>query len=309
MVDKSIAVYSGQAAHLTLFRGLRVREDVAYTDTKGSESKRFRRRAEKCLGNLQAVLARVIQADEAIFYLVRCDVKPSLLEQLTAGVYVRYYSRVVLVLTNQRLLALIVSRDGRWRGSLCSLAWGDVGTWHVKGWISRVLVVEGRSGHTDKYWRLRRTDARKIRGILDVIMRAAAGCGTPFQSAVSLCPSCVKPLDSGVYQCINCGQIFKDESKLWWRTILIPGGGYFYTGQTVAGIMHFIGELYLIVVLLVSVHFFLSTTSLSASGGGLTHSAEDYLAVMIGIAALLMLEKSGTIFHCRKVVRRFVPVK
>ena len=74
------------------------------------------------------------------------------------------------------------------------------------------------------------------------LLPASSGESTAAQGMVALCPDCLAPLTERVYVCGGCGLVLKDERTLLKRSLLIPGGGYFYTGDTFLGVMELIAE-------------------------------------------------------------------
>jgi hypothetical protein len=123
---------------------------------------------------------------------------------------------------------------------------------------------------------------------------------------VSLCPSCLSMLTPGIYRCERCGVAFKDEKTMVRRSLLIPGGGYFYTGHWFLGLGDFLAEAYLLILLIVFLAAALAPTPASPGQESLT-SREVWIAAGI-IAAILSLEKWLTIHHCRRFIREFIPL-
>lgn len=302
-------VHPEQSPRLTSLHGVRVREDTLYSNPCGEEKKGIRKRAEKAIEKLQEVLSRALGPEEAVLYVARCQAPVGTLEQLTLGWYIYYVTGTVLVFTNRRLLHFDVTRNGDWKHRLRTISWGDVDEARVKGWLGPVLELKHRSGKKEKYWNLRRDDAKKIKTLLSAIMAAGARETSPSQTMVSLCPSCLAELTPAVYHCAKCGAAFKDEKTMVRRSLLIPGGGYFYTGHWFLGLGDFFVEAYLLVVLIVVLGFamgFIKDTSGNPGEASLA-GGEAWIAAGF-VAAILVVEKLLTIHHCRRFIREFIPL-
>ena len=231
MANADLQVHTGQVPRLTSRAGVRVREDTVYADHRGREQKGVRKRADKALDKLQETLAKVLEPDEAIMYVARCQAPAGILEQFAFGWYIYYVTATVLVFTNRRLLHFLVRRDGSWKKSLRSLRWGDLSEAKVHGLFGPRLRLKYQDGKVETYWGLRRGDAKTVKILLPVLLSASPGETSPAQAMSSLCPECFAGLSPGVYQCSRCGLTFKDEKTMVRRSLLIPGGGYFYTGH------------------------------------------------------------------------------
>ena len=123
----------------------------------------------------------------------------------------------------------------------------------------------------------------------------------------SFCPECRTPLTREVYECGNCRMKFKDEKTLLKLSMFIPGGGLFYTGHLLLGLLHAMTDLILI---LVAVRWSMvalgiahpAPTSGQAAGGKATA-----LIVVAFMAALLAFHKWMVIRVSRKLVRNYIP--
>jgi len=309
MPDKYFSVHPQQSARLGSLHGVPVREDALYTNHKGEEKKGIRKRAERAIDKLQGILQKVIGPDEAVLYVVRCQSPVSLFEQFTMGWYVYYVSQTVLIFTNRRLLQFQVKRDGSWKRGLRSLQWGDVEQAKVKGWLSRTLEVKHRTGKKETYWRLGGGDARKIRILLERIFSVGALESSAAQGMVSLCPNCLAVLTPGVYKCSACGLAFKDERTMVRRSLLIPGGGYFYVGHWFLGIGDFIVEAYLLVLAVVSLFLALAKPAPPSGADQGIDGPTVMLTVAVFFGGILAIEKWLTVRHCRRLIRDFIPAE
>lgn len=287
--------------------GLNVRADVLYTNAKGEEKRGLHKSADKLLGKLREPLGRLLEPGEAVFYLCRAQAPLSPLEQFVGGFYVYYQSLVVLVFTNRRMIHLLVDSRGAWRRGLRDVRWGDVSNARVKGVLTRNLELEYRNLEKPTYTRLRYRDAAKLRGILPPLLQASTGELSPMQGMVAHCPDCFGILKPQVYLCPLCGLVFKDEKTLWRRTLLIPGGGYFYTRQWALGIFSAAFETWFTLLLILSILMAAGILPSSANPGQTPGDQAEALDGLIGILMILAVEKLFHGYHSLRVVRDFSP--
>lgn len=307
MPDANLPVHPEQSARLGSFAGVRVREDVAFTNHKGDEKGGIRKRAEKTIEKLQEALRKVLEPEEAVFYLGRAQLPVSPLEELFLG-WLAYYTDIgVLVLTNRRLLFFLVTRNGAWKKSVRSVGWGDIQEARVKGWLGKSLRVRYRDGKQESYWRLRGSDGRKIKGLIAVLIEAGQSDVFAAKGMVHLCPACVAPLASAAYKCANCGANFKTERNMARRAWLIPGGGYFYAGHAGLAALDFLIEAILLFEIVVYALVALGLTQLEVDPGEQRVSGGAAWVVVGYFAAIWVVKKLLTIRHCRRFIREFIP--
>lgn len=310
MPAADLVVHLNQAPRPNSHEGVRVREDTVFTNDKGEESKSVRNRAEKALRSLQAVLSKVLEPEETVLYLARCQAPASVFEQFAFGWYIYKVTGTVLAFTNRRLLDVrikpkgLFSQDFEWTLCLRSIRWGDLADAKVSGWLSPTLALKYRTGKKESYWKLDRGDSKKMKALLAALLPGAATESTPAQGVVSLCPTCFAVLTPQVYQCSQCGQVFKDEKTLVRRSLLIPGGGYFYCGHWFLAMGDFVAEAYLLLLLLIFLAALLIPSDSPQSG-----EATGFWIGAGVVAAILAVEKWGTIHHCRRFIRDFIPTK
>jgi hypothetical protein len=304
--DMYFPVHPEQSARLSSPSGVRVREDTLYTNHQGQEKTGIRKRADKALDKLQDTLRKLLWSDEVVLYVARCQAPASAFEQITFGWYIYYVTATILVFTNRRLLVFQVKRDGSWKRVLRAVVWGDVEKAKAKGWLSRTFQIEYRNGKKEIYWGLGWGDSKKIRVLLEALFALGAGETSAAGAVVPLCPNCFAELTPQVYECHNCKLAFKDEKTMLRRSLLIPGGGYFYVGHWFLGVGDFIVEAYLLILVLVFVLAAVSLTPGPPSGSGTVGRGEAWgFAIFLGL--ILAAEKWLTIHHCRRFIREFIP--
>lgn len=310
MPAKDAQVHANTLPRLNTRTAVNIREDVLFTNPKGEEKKGIRKRNEKALDQLQDVLPRMLQPDEAVLYIARCEAPASFGDQFTFGWYIYQVTGSVLVVTNRRILHFLVKpktfggRDGwTWRRSVRAVAWGDIAELKVSGWISPSATLRYRNGKKEKFWRLRGEDGRKIRLLAETILPGATSESTAAQGIVSLCPRCFAVLAPDLYQCAQCRMLFKDKSTALRRSLLIPGGGYFYTGHTLLGVLDAFAEGLLMLFILLLV---LEIAGVMQPVPG--EPPADWAMVVV-LLFLLGIEKLFTIHHANRFIRDYIPAE
>lgn len=310
MPNADLPVHSNRAPQIAASDGLRIREDVLYTDEKGEESERRRKRGRKALGKLKEILPGMLDGNETVLYVVsRCQAPTDTLERLTTNWYTYQATATALVFTNQRILHFGVDAGGRWKRTVKSVRWGGIAEAEVKGWISRQMTLRYASGKKESYWNLGRRDGRKVKAILEAMMPASRGETGAEQEMVSLCPDCREALTPGKYLCGQCGLAFKDEKTLIWRTLLIPGGAYFYTGRWLFGIVAGFTDGILWLVFLYSILAAMNPRILEPPQNGRPATSEGLWPVAVFFLLLVGLHRLIAYRHGRWAVRSHLPLK
>jgi hypothetical protein len=284
--------------------GVPTRVDLAFTNKAGVVKNGIRKDTEKMLRNLRTPLQRLLAPDEFVVYVAGACAPMSGVEQYTFGYFAQFVSRVALVFTNKRLLAFRVNHKGAWRNSLRGCPWGDVQSGKLTGWLLRCLKLQYANGKKESYWALKARDKAKLNIVVPKLLEANAGAQTHAQSMQPLCPTCAATLVERQYECTACGQKFRSEDSLWWRTF-IPGGAYFYAKQTGMGIMHAIGDTFIFLETLV-----LFAAALAAKPQSKTPAKPQDFWLVFGVFFLLLLfERSIALWHARRFVREFIPIE
>jgi Bacterial PH domain len=302
-----IPVHSDQPVRLSSHFGVLVREDTAFTNSKGVEKKGTRKRAEQALDKLQEPLRKILEPEEAVLYIARGQVMPSGVERFFLGWHALYLAPAVLVLTNRRLLQFFVGTNGAWKRGTRSVRWGDMEEAKVKGLLGAKLNIKYRDGKKEVYWGMVRDDTNKIRLLLAALLPTAAGETSPAHSITSLCPECRAALTPGVYECPNCRLTFKDERTALRRSLLIPGGGFFYTGHPLLGIVHSLVELIVFFMLVFWILVALGIAKPDSSPGEAPTDAASAVVVVIFLVIILAVDKGVMAKVARKQVQNYIP--
>jgi len=268
---------------------------TCFTDHKGRPKKGLEKRARSWLLTAAPLLSPILEEGEVVRLVTPASSPYSMLELLTTGWVITYAKRCLLVVTDRRILHLPTNHALKPKRSISQIRFGDLEAAEIKGTLAKELRLTYRGGKKEKFPTIDGTSAKKLRQILGEL-----NLGLQSPSVVggrhSLCPSCGEALVSlsDDSRCRVCGLQFKTKKRALMLSLLVPGGGYFYTGHPVLGLFDALveGGLLLLVV----------------SGLVLAASGEPDIAPEIGLfGVLLVIEKLITIYHASHYVQELLP--
>lgn len=280
--------------------GVPTRTDVAFTNKSGVEKRAIRKEAEKHLKKLAPVLLRLLQKDEVVLYVAGGCAPMTGVEQYTFGIFAQFVSRVTMVFTNMRVFAFRVEHNGNWRESLKVCALSEIASAKASGVIlTRYLKLTYANGKKESYWALKQRDKVKLKTLMAKLVEPPTGAARYGQGMRPVCPTCFSDLAEGHYECSPCGQRFREEHSLWWRSF-IPGAVYFFAKQTGMGILHAIFDsLVTLEVVILTIGTFTMTRA---------EKGQDYWVGAGFIVLLWLFERSVALWHARRFVREFIPI-
>jgi Bacterial PH domain len=292
-----LRIHENQFVRTTMMDGISIRNDVLSTNDKGEEKESVQKRTGKILQKLCPALQRILGPGEVVMYAMPSRSPLSVIEQLTAAWWTALLAACAIVVTNKRILFFPVKRDGSWRESVRAVNWGDLEEIKAKGVLVTNVSFKFKNGSKVTYTNFRRSDAKKLTTIASIVIPAASGEQTAANRTVQLCPDCCNILTEGQYSCASCGLVFKNEKTMVTRSIILPGGGYFYTGHPLVAILPAIIEAFLVVEILLILFLGLSSPN----------AVPELFARLVVLAIFWGLETGITILHCRRYVRDFIP--
>jgi hypothetical protein len=214
----------------------------------------------------------------------------SAFEQMTIGAaWVYMIKRALLVFTNKRMFHIPTTYNLKYRGSIAQVLYQDCNRLRVKG---STLLIEYRSGKKERFSGIPGAD----RGVINRMNIESGNVGPPSArpERTHICPNCSHPLERETPACSSCGLELRTKAKAWKFSLLVPGGGYFYTRHPVLGAVDAFTESYLLILTVV--------TGIM----GLTGDAEAG-SVSIFFAVVLAAEKLLTVCHSNSFLNEFIP--
>ncbi len=269
--------------------GLPVDTGILFANHKGVYQRGIEKNKTKLLKKL-GFLAQFLDADEKIVFVTTGCSPYSTFEQLTMGaLWVAILKRSLFVFTNKRLFHIPTTWALDDRGSVAQILYQDCKRLQVSG---SGLVAEYHTGKKDRFPNIPRRDRQIIKHFQFVT--GESDQRSEVSQRNHLCPNCSQVLPARTVTCPSCGLEFKSRAKALTRSIVLPGGGYFYTGHPFLGACDALGEGYLVILNLVVLF------------AGLLGDAEA-MATLPVFLVLLAGEKIGTVYHSNSFLKEFIP--
>jgi TM2 domain-containing membrane protein YozV len=271
--------------------GLPVNESAAFSTPKGEFKERLQRQQLKMLEDYVPLLRQFLEPDEEIQLAMQGCSPTTTLEQLTTGWIIAYIKRCILVVTNKRILHFPAKGNFKPRHSIAQIRFGDVDEIKAGSFFGRRFTVKYKNGKKETFLYVR--EASRLKSLIPRL-QLQGRMPTPARGRHHLCPKCTAPLTAGEYTCKTCGLEFKNEKKAVLISLVVPGGGYFYTNHPIMGIQDFLVESGLIL-------------AVAAMAIGAASSSNE-VAPLVFFGILLALEKLYTVYHAKHYVREYIPV-
>ena len=276
--------------------GLPVNREACFTDHKGNQNKGIVKQQSKLLQKIAPLMKQFLQPQEEIMRLSTACSPMSAVEQVTTGWVIYYIKRCVLVFTNLRILHIPAKSDYTPKQSIAEVWYGDIQKYKVGGFLGRRLSLTYKNcKKTEMFYYIPSKEDKKLKVLLPTLI--ASGRFSESGRRRHLCPRCTAPLQEKVFKCTACHLSFKDKRQALLRSLLIPGGGYFYTGHPILGIFDAIVEMILLLLLLGAI------LDLTTTGG------EEALAATIVLAVILFVEKILTYYHASHYLAEYIPTE
>lgn len=258
-----------------------------FSNHKGVHKKGIEKRQRKLLKKIRFI-GTFLAPDEKVLLVTTCVSPTPLLEQLTTGWIYIYLNRALLVFTTKAILHIPTKTNYDYRESIARIRYADCKRLRVRG---SHLYVQYMNDTKERFLYVPRAQRLKIKGFLKDLKIAT---GPAHAGRRHLCPRCTAPLAKGMYQCPSCRLQFKDVGTAKKLSLLLPGGGYFYTGHWFLGLGDFAVELALLALVI----------------NELAGVAEGRPGSEVGAAffgAALAIEKLITIHHAKRYISEFIP--
>jgi hypothetical protein len=258
-----------------------------FSNHKNVHKKGIEKHQRKLLRKIRFINA-FLAPDEKVLRVVPCVSPTSWLEQLTTGWIYLYLNRALLVVTNKGMLHIPTRPNYDYRQSIARIRYEDCKSLRVHG---SGLQLQYMNGRKEKFLHLPRAHRLKLKPFLKTVK---TNTGPAHAGRRHLCPRCTAPLTKNMHQCPSCRQPFKDAGTARKLSLLLPGGGYFYTGHPILGLGDLLVELGLLWLLV----------------GELAGMVQGRPGAEIGAAvfgAAFLIEKLITLHHAKRYVGEFIP--
>ena len=217
------------------------------------------------------ILARILDQEETVLFVLPVLHYPRFLDFFGFGVWWTLFSRATLILTDRRVIEVLM-RDGRRVGTrVCSYSWGQASD--LKMSIG-ALKLKPAKGRTQKWKIIESGDRKLLKLLVPKIEQLLPGdIHAPRPVPLWHCPECGAAAPEHPTRCSQCETRFKTRRLAAALALAFPGAGLFYAGHPVLATLDFIGEMLM--------YFLVAFFFLVASG-----STEMVTAVIVGLVIL-----------------------
>jgi len=273
---------------LSIF-GVPVDRETIFLDYKGRYKSKIEKRQRKLIVK-STFVKFFLQHDESIRCLTTGYSPISALEQFYTGLAFLFFKRALFVFTDRRILHIPTRFNRSTIGAISQIWYEDCARIELKG---RTLMVKYKNGSEEQFAYIGRRERKKLKVLLASIKLKPKAAGK-LNARVYLCPSCTNVLDPGSDLCPTCKLKFKSGFQAKLRSILIPGGGYFYSRHPLLGGALGIAE---IVVM----------TKLLLDAIALNQGFQVDLGWVAVLTFGLIAEKLISAYHTEQLTRDFIP--
>jgi len=269
---------------------LPIKKEICFSNHKEEFKEKIMEGQTKILKKFVPFLKPLLEPGEEILLSVEATSPMSFFEQWTTGWMIYSLKRCVLIFTNRRMLHFPTKHNFTPKHSLSQIRYGDIEEFKLSGFLGRVLKIEYKSGKKEKFYYIKSREFKKLKTIEPLFIKDQPSLAGERHF---LCPRCSTPLLKNIFSCPNCHLKFKNMKDAIKLSLLFPGGGYFYTGHPVLGVMDAITEGILLLGLIA--HLFTAFNTMESWGFALL------------FAAILFYEKWITIYHAKHYISEYIP--
>lgn len=240
------------------------------------------------------LLARILDEEETVLLVLPALHYPRFLDFFGFGVWWTLFFRATLILTDRRVIEVLM-RDGRRIGTrVCSYSWGQVSDLKMS---MGALKLKPAKGRTQKWKIIESGDRKLLKLLVPKIEQLLPGdIHAPRPVPLWHCPECGAAAPEHPTQCSQCETKFKTRRLAAALALAFPGAGLFYAGHPILATLDFLGEM--LMYILVAFLF------LVASG-----PAEVVAAAIVGLVILFFTKlesahMASVLVHRTKVEKK-----
>ena len=273
---------------LTIF-GVPVDREKIFTNHKGVYQKRVEKRQRKLIVK-STFIKFFLHHGEQIQCLTTGYSPTSILERIVTGPAFLFFKRALFIFTDKRILHVPTHFDRSSRSTVSQIMYEDCAHMSIRG---RSLHLKYKNGQEEIFPGLGGKEKKKIQTLLQSLPATPKDAGR-LKGRVYLCPSCTHELPAEGHHCATCKLAFKSTLQAKLRSVLIPGGGYFYNRYPALGAM--------VASLELGLMFFVVHKAMALYQG----SSLSLNVLAVGAGALI-LEKLIATLHAQELAKEYVP--
>ncbi|HET6457116.1 MAG TPA: hypothetical protein VFI02_22175 [Armatimonadota bacterium] len=281
--------------------GLVIDFDKMFPEHKGRGSAKANRKRLSLLKRAAPVLRSAVEQEEKILYLAQGMVN-NFLEQYFAGWTSIYRNQTLVVATDRRFLLIHCDRSGRPcqfanevpYKAITKLTPGGTLYLFTITWKKANIAIASMGKRNGKRLCDYRTEA--------LTWHVQSPVERNEEQRNYLCPTCYTPIGQIVDACPRCRVYFKSPKIAALRSLILPGLGDLYLGQSWFAIMQMMGAAMVITLLLTAI--FVSKTPQEMIGGVTGSLILMFLYHGIDSLLTLAMAKKGLMAEDRELGHR-----
>jgi hypothetical protein len=271
--------------------GLPVDRNIIFSNHKGVYKKKIEKRQRNLIIKI-SFLKFFLHCDENILLLTTGYSPMTFWELLLTFPAFFFFKRTLLVFTTKRIFHIPTTYRYKYRQTLSQIRYEDCHSIAIKG---RSMVLDLKNGERQIFSRVRPLELKKIKYLIGHFPIEE---GLKPDTAIHwLCPSCSNGLSFEPKACPKCQLKFKDKAKVILSSILLPGGGFFYSRH------HFYGVLMAFIEMVIMFSLVLSGMNLKK-----VYSQNNLFLLILAIMILISV-KAINIFHSNTLMESPLPTK
>jgi len=199
-------------------------------------------RAKLC-AEIAPVLEKVLDQEEAVLHILPALHYPRFFDFFGFGMWWTFFFRATLVLTDRRVIEVLM-RDGSHAGTrVHSYSWGQVSDLKFS---MATLKLKPANGRTQKWKIIERGDRKLLKLLVPNIQQLLPGdIHAPRPVPLWHCPECGTASPEHPKQCTGCETQFKTRGLAATLAIAFPGAGILYAGHPVLATLDLLGEMFM----------------------------------------------------------------
>ena len=225
----------------------------------------------KLCKELAPILGQVLDQEETVLHVLPALHYPRFFDFFGFGLWWTLFFRATLILTDRRVIEVLM-RDGRRAGTrVCSYSWGQVSDLKFS---MAALKLKPAKGRVQKWKIIERGDRKLLKLLVPNIQQLLPGdIHVPRPVPLWHCPECGAASSEHPKQCTQCETPFKTRRLAAALALAFPGAGLLYAGHPILATLDLLGEMFMYV--------FVAVLFLVATG-----PSEMVAAVIVGLVIL-----------------------
>ena len=219
--------------------------DLLFPGASSFINARHQRRRLEQLSAVWPLASRLLQPDERVLHVTHAIQIPPTLQLLAMGAMAFHYHQVVIVLTDKRVIEVLLGFRGRTAGTrIRSFPWTSVRELRLR--FGKLVMYPARG--KKQSWKIPlRGDRRLLKMLLERLKPRWLEQGEAAARAIPLhhCPACGGNLNAAAVSCDSCRAAFRSPRFATALAMAFPGAGLLYAGHPFLAAGDFLGEVLL----------------------------------------------------------------